>query len=215
MDEQPLLTLAHRAAAKLGPALAAYPPVLHELRQLLAGVPYALTLTPLGFPDWTLATVVPESEFLGEAQDDATSGDRAGRARAWRRLAICLACAPRGRATFSEGRRSLGHVQRFELDQVRAEPSHLTEVEQLSGAIADMANGLSAFRKYIPADLVRTLVAQGVAARPGGTVRPMTVMFADIAGFTGLSERMGDRSAASGVIFRRHVARDPCACRHY
>ena len=87
----------------------------------------------------------------------------------------------------------LRHVQQFELERVRAEPSHIVEIEKLSGAIADMANGLSAFRKYIPADLVRTLVAQGVAVRPGGTVRPMTVLFADIAGFTGLSERMGER----------------------
>ena len=194
MDEQPLLTLAHRAAAALGTALAAYPPVAHESRQVLAGVPYALTLTPLGFPDWTLATVVPESEFLGEIE------------MATRRLAVGLI----GLVVFAGllsawfARRavagplvkvteSLGLVQRFELDQVRAEPSHITEVEKLSGAIADMANGLSAFRKYIPADLVKTLVAQGVAARPGGTVRPMTVMFADIAGFTGLSERMGEQ----------------------
>ena len=56
---------------------------------------------------------------------------------------------------------SLGYVQRFELEKVRAEPSHIAEVERLSGAIADMASGLSAFRKYIPADLVRTLVAAG------------------------------------------------------
>ena len=52
----------------LGPALGAYPPEAYESRQVLAGVPYALTLTPLGFPDWTLATVIPESEFLGEVE---------------------------------------------------------------------------------------------------------------------------------------------------
>ena len=55
-----------------------------------------------------------------------------------------------------------------------------------------MATGLAAFRKYIPADLVRSLIGRGIAPEPGGTVRGMTVMFADIAGFTGLSERLGE-----------------------
>src|SRR6202453_720805 len=56
-----------------------------------------------------------------------------------------------------------------------------------------MAGGLAAFRKYIPSDLVRTLVSEGIEPRPGGAIRKLTVLFADIAGFTGLSERMGDR----------------------
>src|SRR5262245_65329162 len=56
-----------------------------------------------------------------------------------------------------------------------------------------MAGGLAAFRKYIPADLVRMLMREGVEPRPGGSARTLTVMFADIAGFTGLSERLGDQ----------------------
>ena len=56
-----------------------------------------------------------------------------------------------------------------------------------------MAQGLAAFRKYIPADLVRRLISDGNGARLGGAVRPMSVMFVDLAGFTGMSERLGDR----------------------
>ncbi len=72
-------------------------------------------------------------------------------------------------------------------------PSRLTEINNLSGAIGDMAQGLAAFRKYIPADLVRRLISDGNGARLGGAVRPMSVMFIDLAGFTGMSERLGDR----------------------
>ena len=72
-------------------------------------------------------------------------------------------------------------------------PSRLTEIENLSGAIGDMAQGLAAFRKYIPADLVKRLISDGNGARLGGAVRPMSVMFIDLAGFTGMSERLGDR----------------------
>jgi adenylate cyclase len=85
------------------------------------------------------------------------------------------------------------HVERFDLDKVQRHPSRLTEIENLSGAIGDMAQGLAAFRKYIPADLVRRLVSDGTGARLGGAVRPMSVMFIDLAGFTGMSERLGDR----------------------
>jgi adenylate cyclase len=69
----------------------------------------------------------------------------------------------------------------------------LTEIENLSGAIGDMAQGLAAFRKYIPADLVKRLISDGNGARLGGAIRPMSVMFIDLAGFTGMSERLGDR----------------------
>jgi adenylate cyclase len=56
-----------------------------------------------------------------------------------------------------------------------------------------MALGLAAFKKYIPADLVKRLISDGTGARLGGDVRPMSVMFVDMAGFTGMSERWGDR----------------------
>jgi adenylate cyclase len=87
----------------------------------------------------------------------------------------------------------LRHVEAFALEQVRRHPSRLKEIASLSGAIAEMAAGLSAFRKFIPADLVRALLRQGVEARPGGSIQELSVMFIDIAGFTGLSERLGDR----------------------
>ena len=151
-------------------------------------------LTPLAFPGWTLATVIPEAEFLGPVR--ATIRQlllglgllivAASLLSAW--LAQRVVAAPLIKVTGE-----LGHVQRFELDRVRRHSSRLTELETLSGAIADMAGGLAAFRKYIPADLVRNLLNEGVEPRPGGSIRPMTVIFADIAGFTGLSERLGDR----------------------
>jgi adenylate cyclase len=85
------------------------------------------------------------------------------------------------------------HVERFDLDKVERHPSRLSEIENLSSAIGDMAQGLAAFRKYIPADLVKRLISDGNGARLGGAVRPMSVMFIDLAGFTGMSERLGDR----------------------
>ena len=190
--DQLLLGVAQMALKETGAATAN--DKSHRMRMVTAGEGYAVTLTALDFAGWTLATVIPEAEFLGPIE---TTIRRllvglvflviaAGILSAW--LARRVIAGPLI-AVADE----LKHVERFELDQVRRHPSRVVELANLSTAIADMAGGLAAFRKYIPADLVRTLLREGVEARPGGSVRPLTVMFADIAGFTGLSERLGDR----------------------
>lgn len=158
------------------------------------GKAYQAVLTPISFPGWSLVTVVPESEFLGPVQDTirklviglAALIVVAGLLSAW--FGQRLIAAPLIKVV-SEVR----HVERFDLDKVEKHSSRLAEIENLSSAIADMALGLAAFRKYIPADLVKRLISDGSGARLGGDVRPMSVMFVDMAGFTGMSERWGDR----------------------
>jgi adenylate cyclase len=192
--DQPLLPIARGAFKQAGNMTGGDDKTARRVRFLAGGLAYAVTLTPLAFPGWTLATVIPEAEFLGPIETTI------------RHLLIGLAILILAAGILSAwlGRRviarplitvvdELKHVERFELDQVRRHPSRITELANLSGAIADMAAGLAAFRKYIPADLVKMLVSEGVEPRPGGSMRTLTVLFADIAGFTGLSERLGDR----------------------
>ncbi|MGC0392915.1 MULTISPECIES: adenylate/guanylate cyclase domain-containing protein [Bradyrhizobium] len=158
------------------------------------GAAYEVALTPLPFPGWSLATVIPEAEFLGPVE---TTLRRLILGLAVGAVLAALASAMLARsviaAPLSRVAGELRHVEAFALEQVRRHPSRLREIASLSGAIAEMAAGLSAFRKFIPADLVRGLLRQGVEARPGGSVQELSVMFIDIAGFTGLSERLGDR----------------------
>ena len=192
-SDQPLLPIA-QAAIKQADVADGNDKSARQVRLVAAGNAYAVTLTPLAFPGWTLATVIPEAEFLGPVETTI------------RHLLIGLAVLVAAAAVLSAwlARRLLAkplitvmeevkHIERFELGQVRRHSSRITELANLSNAIADMAGGLAAFRKYIPADLVRMLVREGVEPRPGGSVRTLTVMFADIAGFTGLSERLGDQ----------------------
>jgi adenylate cyclase len=158
------------------------------------GAAYEVALTPLPFPGWRLATVIPEAEFLGPVETTLRRlivGLGAGALLAAllsAMLARSVIVAPLARVVGE-----IRHVENFALEEVRRHPSRLAEISSLSGAIAEMAAGLSAFRKFIPADLVRSLLRQGVEAKPGGSIQHLTVMFIDIAGFTGLSERMGDR----------------------
>jgi adenylate cyclase len=192
--DQPLLPVAQMAFKQAGASPGDENDKSRRMRMVSAGDGYAVTLTTLAFPGWTLATVIPEAEFLGPIETTI------------RRLLIGLAFLVIASGILSAwlARRviaqplitvvdELRHVERFELDQVRRHPSRVVELANLSTAIADMAGGLAAFRKYIPADLVRTLLREGIEPRPGGSIRMLTVMFTDIAGFTGLSERLGDQ----------------------
>src|SRR6266446_6104621 len=193
-SDQPLLPIAQGAIKQAGSSYDSDRKIASKVRLVSAGDAYAVTLTPLAFPGWTLATVIPEAEFLGPIE------------RTIRQLLIALAILILAAGIVSAwlARRviatplimvvdELKHVARFDLEKVRRHASRLIEIEDLSNAIADMAGGLAAFRKYIPADLVKTLVSEGIEPRPGGSIRTLTVLFADIAGFTGLSERLGDR----------------------
>ncbi|MGJ4927654.1 adenylate/guanylate cyclase domain-containing protein [Bradyrhizobium sp. HKCCYLS2038] len=155
---------------------------------------FEVARTALPFPGWSLVTVIPEAEFLGPVEaalHRVIIGLGIGAVLAAlvsAALARTIIAAPLGRVVAE-----LRHVEAFALEQVRRHPSRLREIASLSGAIAEMAGGLSSFGKFIPADLVRQLLRQGVDARPGGHIQELSVMFIDIAGFTGLSERMGDR----------------------
>ncbi|HEX4616404.1 MAG TPA: adenylate/guanylate cyclase domain-containing protein, partial [Stellaceae bacterium] len=86
----------------------------------------------------------------------------------------------------------LKHIEDFRLDRVIRVTSPLRELDELSGVLLQMSRGLASFQKYMPTELVRTLVSQGVEARPGGHQQTLTVMFTDVAGFTGISEKLGD-----------------------
>jgi adenylate cyclase len=193
-SNQPLLAIATGAMKEAGGSYSSDAKTAHPMRFVADENAYAVTMTPLDFPGWTLATVIPEAEFLGPIETTirylliglAVLIIVAGIFSAW--LARRIIAGPL--ITVVD---ELKHIEGFELDQVRRHPSRVAELENLSNAIADMAGGLAAFRKYIPADLVRMLLREGVEPRPGGSVRTLTVMFTDIAGFTGLSERLGDQ----------------------
>jgi adenylate cyclase len=193
-SDQPLLPIAQSAMKQAGSSYDSDKKIANQLRLVAGREAYAVTLTPLAFPGWTLATVIPEAEFLGPIEATirklliglAILILAAGIVSAW--LARRVIATPLIMVVDE-----LKHVARFDLEKVRRHTSRLIEIENLSNAIADMAGGLAAFRKFIPSDLVKVLVSGGIEPRPGGSVRPLTVMFADIAGFTGLSERLGDR----------------------
>ena len=157
------------------------------------GRDYFLTFALLGFDDWVVATVIPASDFLATIERNA---QLLLAALGLLTLVIAaLAILAANRLIGAPLLRIVGqlkHIESFELDAITRMDSPLRELDNLSAALTQMSRGLASFQKYIPTALVRTLVARGVEARPGGRQQVLTVLFTDIVGFTGLSERLGD-----------------------
>jgi len=186
-SKHPLLAVVRDVGERLA-AAADTPP---HRRVTVGGLAYDVNTAPLGFRDWRLAVILPEDEFLGEI-GRTTTQLIAG-------LAVFVVAA--ALVSVAAARRLIGQplqaiagdllqVERFLPDRIPYRPSRLSELDALSSALVRMANGLAAFGKYIPRDLVRTLVAEGVEAKPGGAMRSLTILFTDLEGFTGLSERL-------------------------
>jgi class 3 adenylate cyclase len=179
-------------------------PMAEAMAQLLASKEYAAlldtriagpvysTAAGLGFNGWQLLTAIPRSAFTAEIDRNA------------RRLIVFVAAlaimaaliaAAFGHTLFVRPIKALASeiefVESFRLDQVRRLSNWLAELDDLSAALKRMATGLSAFGRYIPTELVRDLIAQGVEPKPGGELREITVLFADLPGFTALAERYG------------------------
>ncbi|CAN1497181.1 CHD domain containing protein [Rhabdaerophilaceae bacterium] len=186
-----------RVARAAGQIVAARAPSVRdtsESRRIeVDGQYFAVELSPLSFQGWQLAIVLPELDFLGDV--DKVIGQVAlGLAFFVLVVGILAAIGMRAFVAAPIGQvvGDLALIERFELENVPRRHSRLAEIDQLSEAIVRMSQGLADFGRFIPADLVRSILKDGMRAEPGGSRRKLTVLFADLAGFTALSEKIGD-----------------------
>ncbi|MGA0405872.1 MAG: adenylate/guanylate cyclase domain-containing protein [bacterium] len=157
------------------------------------GINYFSVFTP--FPsnfgkDWLIGIVVPEDDFIGFFKEMQTGIVL---------ISLCVLLASIGIAWWLSNSISRP-IERITEEQKRIEgmnlegefniDSSIREVEALSHGMVAMRNSLKAFQSYIPAELVRQLIQQGEGATLGGRERTLSILFADIANFTTISENM-------------------------
>lgn len=97
-------------------------------------------------------------------------------------------------------------IAAFKLDEVPAlPPSRIRELDTQARAFNAMLGGLRWFEAYVPKRLVERLMSGGQAGALPSVERDLTIMFTDIAGYTGMSEgRDADEVAA---FLNDHFAR--------
>ena len=141
-------------------------------------------------PSWIIALVIPYNEIMGAVDRNNLETMLIGigafflilLSSAW--ISALVSKPLRRIALDSEA------IGRFEIEARPLERSLIREVDQLMVATHDMKRGLRSFGKYVPADLVRQILASGGEAELGGQKAALTIFFTDIKDFTTISERM-------------------------
>lgn len=82
----------------------------------------------------------------------------------------------------------IGRLQRLDLGIATQVDSNIVEIYDAQNALNSLKNGIESFSKYMPLNLVRTLIDSGVKAKIGGEEREIAIMFTDIEDFTAISE---------------------------
>lgn len=141
-------------------------------------------------PPWLVAVAVPESSLLGRVQ-------AMNRTTIWVALAgvglvilLALWVATRLSAPLSRIAKETQAIANFELEGHPPPRSPILEIDQLGNAMEEMKSGLRSFQKYVPAQLVRELLASGQEAQLGGERKRITLYFSDIVGFTTIAESL-------------------------
>lgn len=139
---------------------------------------------------WIIAAVIPEAEVVGPTRKIIYQALLITALITV--ICLLLVFAAAGWITRPVKRlvQEAGKIKDFQLEEVVGVKSNLTEIRSLNDAFMAMRGGLASFRRYVPAELVRQLIATGREAKLGGEKVLLAIMFTDIVGFTTLSETL-------------------------
>jgi adenylate cyclase len=147
-------------------------------------------LTTRETPDWLICTLLPEREVLGRVEQSN---------RETLFIAMCVVAGAVLVSLYISAEvahpleclaQDAAAIGRLQIDARPSSHSVVLEVDRLGQAMDEMKAGLRSFQKYVPADLVRSLLASGQVANQGGEHKTVTIFFSDIVNFTSLSEGM-------------------------
>lgn len=157
----------------------------------LGGVSWLGVLRPLalqGGRDWIIGAVVPEDDFLGEVKDDFTRGAVVSVLVIAFFVVLTIALASSIAKPLGILAEETRRIQTLDLADRPLPDSIFEEVAELNDVLSGLKTGLRAFGKYVPVNLVRILLAEGVEPTLGGRVEELTILFTDVREFTAFAE---------------------------
>jgi adenylate cyclase len=190
-----------RGAASVGPILAALPMAPGDLK---LDTPVGFNLEFGGHPMIAVARRIEptpgfacvaifaadEKEFFGSVRKNARSTGILGLTALLSAAVISFLLAARLTRPLAVISDDLQRIARFDLQKQAPLPSLVREIAIVGESVERMKAGLRSFGRYVPTTLVRNLLSQGHDAQIGAVDRELTIVFADLAGFTSISEKL-------------------------
>lgn len=140
-------------------------------------------------PPWVLGAFIPERELLGPIE----ASIRQTLLLIAMGLVVAMLASILVSALVSRPIRNIvARAERIRALRIQTElgnDSRIQEVRQLDDAFARLESTMSSFTQFVPKDVVQSLLASGKKAEPQGELRNITVLFADVAGFTTLASQ--------------------------
>lgn len=139
---------------------------------------------------WKIVIIIPEDDLLGTVKQDSFETLLISGVVLLFSLVLVGFISKRFTRPITLLAKETEYIKDFELEKVKGVQSRFAEIQMLNNSVMAMKYGLGAFRKFVPADLVRQLLQSGKEVVPGGEKRELTILFSDIEGFTTISENM-------------------------
>ncbi|MCJ8331522.1 MAG: adenylate/guanylate cyclase domain-containing protein, partial [Lentisphaeria bacterium] len=139
---------------------------------------------------WNIALIVPEKDFTGPVRSANRRSMLIGFGILIVSIFLVSILAKKIARPIIQLTEETDKIKDFDLSGTLEINSPVYEIQRMAASVNSMKNGLRAFEKYVPAELVRELIATGNEARIGGERKNISILFADIEGFTSISEKM-------------------------
>jgi adenylate cyclase len=158
----------------------------------VGGQAYIARFEPAGeaMGDFVIGLAVPEALLMGEAYRIRMVLLSAAALALLVALTLIFLAARRIVAPLRLASDSLGHIVALRFGHAPPIRSRIAEVSDLGRALATLEPLLQNFARYVPFALVRGMIDSTFSTELGGRRQPLCVLFSDIEGFTGLTERL-------------------------
>ena len=141
-------------------------------------------------PHWLVCTVVPEADVMEGVYRNNRNAIILGALILVLAAGIALVVSAQVARPLERIAKETHAIGLMEVEPRPVAHSLVLEVDRLATATEEMKSSLRSFQKYVPADLVRSLLRSGQEAKLGGENRIVTIYFSDIVNFTSIAESM-------------------------
>ena len=137
---------------------------------------------------WTLGIIVPEDDFIGPI---ARIHETTLLFSFWLLIIAGFLTATLAKELTEPIQKAIteaGRIQQLDFEGEVDLQSPITEIQNMGDTMNSMKKALSAFKKYVPSEVVQELVRDKNEARLEAKMSKITILFTDISNFSSISE---------------------------